>query len=100
MSMLKHGSKILVVAAVLVTCTAACANVASASAVHKAAGNTSTATSGAEDFQVLITSPSSLDPGAQSSLVATGVIGAGGVAVTDSYENSWVATFELPQGAF
>src|SRR5215472_1707022 len=57
-------------------------------------------TSGAEHFQVLITSPASFANGGRASLIATGAIGAGGVAVTDSYGKGWTATFKVHGGSF
>jgi hypothetical protein len=90
--MLGHRSKLLVVATAFLASITACS--------QGTAGAASKLTSGAEQFQSVVTSVASFDKGGTSSLIATGVIAGGGRAVTVTYGDSWTAIVKLAAGTF
>jgi hypothetical protein len=88
----RKGSLLAIAAALLATCGAAC--------TQATAGAASKLVSGHEEFQSVVTSVSSFNKGGTSSLIATGVIGGGGVAVTVADSATWTAIVKLPGGSF
>jgi hypothetical protein len=87
----RKGSLLAIAAALLATC-GACSQ-ATAGAANKLV-------SGHEELQSVVTSVSSFNKGGTSSLIASGVIGGGGQAVTVAFGTAWTAIVKLQGGSF